>query len=507
MTPFYWSLASWALGLLCVLPLLARWRQHAAVLRSSFMLLGSSLLLFLLGTLLARAEVLSVARVLSAISPLLAGFACIRLTGLALFREVLPRLGMRAARIVEDIVVVIGYVIWSLSQLRDAGLDPSSLVTTSAILTACVAFAMQDTLGNLLGGLMLEMGDAMQLGDWVRVGDTAGRVEQIRWRVTTIRTRDGERVVLPNSLLMRSSITVQGNPDLEAVRVRRTLNLKVSREVAPSRFIALTEELVSRITLPNVASDRAPNCVLKEIGQAHFSFDLRYWLIDPGEDDPTDSAVRVHLYAGLQRAGIAVVAPLQAIHATTDSPAKTRLAAASVLADREAALRELSIFSTLSEEELTTLAKRLVPAPFVAGEVMTRQGSAAHWLYLLRTGEAKVYIELEGGTRQQVASIGAGGFFGEMSLLTGAPRRATVIAATDVECFRLDKESFEGVLRARPALAAQLSHLLVEREAELARLTAASSGNKPLPQNTRETMMTRILTFFGVSDTAAAGEK
>lgn len=507
MTPLHWSLLSWGLGLLIALPLLARWREHAAVLRTSLILLTGGGLLWLLADVLDRAEVASVARVLAALAPVLAGFAVIRLTGLALFREVLPRIGMRAARIVEDLVVVVGYIIWSLSQLRDAGLDPSSLVTSSAILTAVVAFAMQDTLGNLLGGLMLELGDAMHLGDWVKLGDTAGRVEQIRWRVTTIRTRDGERVVVPNSVLMRSTVVVQGNPDVEAVRVRRTLNFKVSREVLPNRFIALTEEVIARSQIPHVATDHPPSCVLREIGPAHFSFDLRYWLTDPAPDDPTDSAVRVHVYAALQRAGIAVVAPLQPIHATTDSPAKTRQTEATVLADRQAALREVSIFATLSEAELTTLAKRLVPAPFVAGEVMTRQGSTAHWLYLMRTGEARVFVDLEDGQRRQVATIGAGGFFGEMSLLTGAPRRATVVAATDVDCFRLDKAGFEDVLRARPALAEQLSSLLVQRQEELAQTLATGTGPQPPPHEARETVMTRILTFFGLSDVGASGEK
>jgi CRP-like cAMP-binding protein len=169
------------------------------------------------------------------------------------------------------------------------------------------------------------------------------------------------------------------------------------------------------------------------------------------------------------------------------------------LAVRCETLRQVSIFATLSDEERLTLAARLKPAPFASGEVITHQGATAHWLYVIERGEAAVYVATEEGERRRVATIAAGGFFGEMSLLTGAPRRATVVAATDMECFRLDKESFEGVLHARPALAAQLSQILLEREEGLRQTLAQSPNGKPVADETRESLMSRILTFFGVA--------
>src|SRR6476619_22088 len=118
---------------------------------------------------------------------ILTAVALIRLFGFVLFRLLLPLAGKRPTRIVEDLAIVLAYVGYGLVQLRGAGVDLGSLVTTSAILTAVIAFAMQDTLGNVLGGLAIQLDNSVQVGDWIRVdAELTGRVRDIRWRTTLI---------------------------------------------------------------------------------------------------------------------------------------------------------------------------------------------------------------------------------------------------------------------------------------------------------------------------------
>jgi small-conductance mechanosensitive channel len=76
------------------------------------------------------------------------------------------------------------------------------------VITAVLAFAMQDTLGNILAGVALQLDNSLRTGDWIRIDDITGRVAQMRWRQTTIRTRNGDVVVVPNSQLMRGKFTV-----------------------------------------------------------------------------------------------------------------------------------------------------------------------------------------------------------------------------------------------------------------------------------------------------------
>src|SRR5580765_8214864 len=118
---------------------------------------------------------------------ILTAVALIRLFGFVLFRLLLPLAGKRPTRIVEDLAIVLAYVGYGLVQLRGAGVDLGSLVTTSAILTAVIAFSMQDTLGNVLGGLAIQLDNSVQVGDWIRIdADLTGRVRDIRWRTTLI---------------------------------------------------------------------------------------------------------------------------------------------------------------------------------------------------------------------------------------------------------------------------------------------------------------------------------
>jgi CRP-like cAMP-binding protein len=151
---------------------------------------------------------------------------------------------------------------------------------------------------------------------------------------------------------------------------------------------------------------------------------------------------------------------------------------------------------------LRALAERLRYAPFSKGNIITRQGDErSHWLYIIINGEAEVYLELVNGGRQTVRTLEKGNFFGEMGLMTGAPRTASVIAKTDVECYRLDKEVFEDILRARPAIVDEITHILVARKAELdvaLHEIDAQSMQKDVKQEHSEILST-IKRFFSLN--------
>jgi len=136
---------------------------------------------------------------------------------------------------------------------------------------------------------------------------------------------------------------------------------------------------------------------------------------------------------------------------------------------------------------------------------MTRQGAVAHWLYLIIEGEAEVWRETASG-RDAVSTLRPGSVFGEMGLMTGEPRRATVTARTDVTCYRLDKAGFETILKARPDVAEAISTVLSAREAELAKHLGPRTGASAHDQHAGA-ILARMRRFFGieeVKDAAAA---
>ena len=162
-------------------------------------------------------------------------------------------------------------------------------------------------------------------------------------------------------------------------------------------------------------------------------------------------------------------------------------------------LEKVDIFRVLSEPELTALAQRLVYAPFVRGDTITRQGAVAHWLYIIVSGEADVWLESPDHERVHLNTLVSGNVFGEMGMMTGAPRRATVTACTDVECYRLDKAGFEDILSERPDIAMEISMILAQRTAELEKLRETIRSENPAPVQHSE-ILQRIRRFFGIDE-------
>jgi CRP-like cAMP-binding protein len=208
--------------------------------------------------------------------------------------------------------------------------------------------------------------------------------------------------------------------------------------------------------------------------------------------------VRVHLFACLQRAGIRVAEPQNTIHAVTRDEAHAESVRKREMARRLEMLRGVDLLSALSEAEITELADRLEYAPFARGDVITRQGNPAHWLYIVAFGEAEVLYQPEGGAPRTIGTLRTGQFFGEMALLTGDARAATVVARTDVECYRLDRTSFQTLLLARPEIAEQMSRVMASRRGDLERARAAFAGPAGAQTEAAPDLLIRIRRFFGL---------
>jgi len=426
-----------------------------------------------------------------------AAIALIRLGGFAAFRLLLPLAGSQPPRIVEDLGIVAVYVVYGFAQLRGAGLDLSSIVTTSAILTAVVAFAMQDTLGNVLAGVAVQLDNSVRIGDWIRVDTASGRVRDIRWRSTLIETRSWETVVIPNSMLMKARVEILGQRDGAPLQWRRVLDFMVDPGVPPARVIAIVDDEMRELSIPNVARTPAPSCVLKGFEEGNLRYQLRYFLTDIHEDDLTDSMVRVHLFASLQRAGIRVAEPQRTVHAVQRDEAHAETVRRRELTRRLQALASVPPFAALLEDDRADVAERLQYAPFARGDVITKQGNKAHWLYILAFGEAEVLYEPAGGTPHVIGTLHAGQFFGEMALLTGDARAATVVAKTDVECYRLDRASFQELLVGKPQITEEIKRVMGGRRGDLESARQAFAVAAPVAE-AEVRLVSKIRRFFGM---------
>jgi hypothetical protein len=244
-----------------------------------------------------------------------------------------------------------------------------------------------------------------------------------------------------------------------------------------------------------VASTPPPDCILMELGDSTARYAVRYWLLDFAADDPTDSLVRTRVYFALNRAGIPLSMPAQAVFLTQDSLERRSHKNSADHLRRVEVLSRIDLFQGLSHEELTELAAALHRAPFAKGEVLTQEGAEAHHLYIIDKGEVSIRVR-DGAASREVNRIGAGDFFGEMSLLTGARRSATVVALTDVECYRLDADAFRRLLERRTDLAETVAGKLAERRVGLTASRAPRDERKDLVESTGRDLLDKIRAFF-----------
>jgi small-conductance mechanosensitive channel len=382
------------------------------------------------------------------------------------------------------------------------GVDVSGVLTTSAIVTAVIGFSLQDTLGNVIGGMALELDHSIGIGDWVKIGEVSGQVREIRWRYTAIETRNWETVIVPNSELMKTQVVVLGRRTDKPLQLRHWVWFNVDFRTSPSAVIAAVTDALKDCHIENVASDPPPNCQLMELGESYARYAVRYWLTNILLDDPTDSVIRTRIYFALKRADIPLSMPAMAAFVTEES-AERKLEKDQALHDRlMRALEGIEIFSALPEDIRGRLADSMRSAPFAPGEIITRQGAVAHWLYLVVHGEVSVRVATAGGPPHETGRLKDGSVFGEMSLLTGEPRTATLVALTNVECLRLDRPIAHEILTQRPEFAERIAELLAQRRMEL------EHPAQPLDSEARERelrakkkdLLQRIREFFGLED-------
>jgi small-conductance mechanosensitive channel/CRP-like cAMP-binding protein len=419
------------------------------------------------------------------------GLAAVQVIAGAVFNLVVDK--TRIPRFVGEMVVVGCYIAIAVNLFYGEGVNVTGIFATSAVATAVIGLALQDMMGNIASGIALEFESDIRVGDFIKVGDAAaGWVKHKRLRHTAIETPDGERILLPNSFLTRSSVTVV------PPKRRHFIPFNMPYTINPQELIDAVTFALRSSPIPDVAEDPAPSCLIQELTTGHIRYAAVVWTTRAGHDVKPISAVLNRLYFALQRAGIPVseITNLLEMKASAD--------AAGAASNPVDILRRTPIFRLLDDPGLFELGARMHHLSFAPGELIIRQGDDGDSMYFVTSGQ--VAINYVGAARSeiQVAVIQPGDFFGEASLLTGAIRNANAIAFSRVDCYKLDKAGLQGVIAQRPDLAEDMSVVMAHRQMELevtrekldletARLREAESQTQ---------LLARIRRFFSLRNAA-----
>jgi small-conductance mechanosensitive channel/CRP-like cAMP-binding protein len=429
---------------------------------------------------------------LGAIVMLLCGL--VGLAGLVLFDFVLPVVGSEVPSILRDVLQVGVAALAVLVCLRLAGLDVLPLLTTSAVLTAIIGLALQAPIANLFGGLALQLDRTLDQGDWIETGSHSGRIVEIGWRSTRIITRAGDTLFLPNSELLSGEVLNLSRP---TGAHRASVRISVHDRHPPG---AVRQQLVNAIRdVPGVLEFPPPDALIADFADAAIVYEVRYWLTEFERDESIAGEVRSRLWYATRRAGLDPPPPAIVMARSLEVDPTAR--AENVALDRETRIGLLNRVELLTPLDAATreqIALRMQRLEFTAGEPIFHQGTSGNTLYVVDRGEVGVSVQV-GDSTAEIARLGRGEIFGEMSLLTGEPRVATCVARTEVTCYAIDRSSFETLLSERPEITEYLSKVLARRQTEL-ESQLADLSNAPRGQGEtdhRSRLLNRMRDLFG----------
>jgi small-conductance mechanosensitive channel/CRP-like cAMP-binding protein len=393
------------------------------------------------------------------------------------------RIPDRFPAILQDAVVI------GLLMLVATFVFDEQLLTTSAVSAVVVGFALQDTLGNAFAGLAIQSEKPFHVGDWVRVGEFEGRIAEVTWRATKISTKSGNFVVVPNNVIGKEAITNYSSP---ALPTRLEVEVGASHLAPPNEVKAAIHEAIDNAKF--VLKLPAPDVLLVAFEASAITYRARFWINDFEKDEIAKNEVRTAIFYSFERHGIEIPWPIQVEYHRqwpgADAAQKQR--------EREELLAGVDLLVSLTDEQRRNLAAGSVLNRFGDGDAIVRQGQPGDSMYIVCSGAAVVILEGNGpsAARHELATIETGGYFGEMSLLTGEPRSATVIASGDTSVLEIGADLFRQLAAVNPAAVEQIGVAAMTRRTELEAARAAVPGaTAPEPS---ASFLSRMKRFLGM---------
>ncbi len=409
--------------------------------------------------------------------------------------RVVPNVIRRFLLLIIYIMVIFGIVAFVFDQKL------TSLLATSGVFAMIIGLAIQMNISNIFSGIAINIERPFRIGDWVKIQEyPEGKVVDINWRTTRIQTRDDTTLSIPNYKASESPVENFSFPNpgywqyvtvhVDAIhppeRVKKILldaalsSKFVSKDPAPfTRFLGLTSGITK----------------LSESWAANYLLCLFY--TDYGKKFAYNEDVWLNLWKHFRRANIRIVLPRQETHFFLEGVRrKSERFSKSLMT-----LQELEIFRPFSVEAKEYLSKKVRLHHYLPGETIVQQGDRGKSLFIVEEGVVGIWVKFDDNPETpmgvEVARMGAGNFFGEMALLTGEARTASIISITETNLYEITKNDIAPFLEREPEITRLLSNILTERKMATESQKSQSQSQKIDKATLYEQMLGKIQSFFG----------
>jgi len=393
-------------------------------------------------------------------------------------------------KITRDFILFITFVILFLLVLRvKSDINLASLLTTSAVITVVIGLAVQATLNNFFSGLIIQAERLFSVGDWLEFEGKEGRVVGISWKSTQLLTRDQVLVYIPNSTLASTTFTNFSRPTRTKIaRIFIGLEYGVPYNKVKQVITAVVDQHPQVLKRPRVVVR------IVEYGDFAIKYEIRLWHNNYAHEPQLKSDIYQQLWYALRRNNIRIPFPIRDVFHGHIEREYHKQESLSVQSDAKMMMQAIPILSPLSDEELTDLSSNVDIDLYGAGELIVQEGEDGDSMYIIRSGTCEAIKIMENGRTKLLSTMRPGDFFGEISLLTGEKRSATIRTTEDTALIVIRKSIFSKIIIANPVISEQIAQVVLKRRQNEG---AAIGDLGAMDQNPKKLIET-IKLFFGV---------
>ena len=386
-------------------------------------------------------------------------------------------------------IIFLIVLLFVLSYGYHAETQLKGLLAGSTVVAIILGFAGQNLFAGVIGAISIQINRPYKVGDWLQVGDRFAEVMEINWRSTRLRTNDAIYLDIPNNEMVGHAIVNLHYPtEVHAMRIR----VGVEYKNRPNRVKDALFRAAS--TADGVLAEPKVKIFLVDFAEFAAIYEIKFYMGNHSRINEINDAVRTNVWYELKRQDITIPFPIRTLQLE-------RRAVRPVQEDYDEArsiLRDEPLFECLSDAQIDDLVKEARLNCFGRGERVIQEGAEGDSMFVLLRGAAQVSIS-KNGSLIPVATLNPGDCFGEMSLLTGERRMATVQAKSDCYVLEIGKPVMAEVIRDSPDCLERLSELLARRKLETEGILKEVTRTDEQVLKERQysaTFLQRLRTFF-----------
>ncbi|MBV9515447.1 MAG: mechanosensitive ion channel [Mycobacteriaceae bacterium] len=328
------------------------------------------------------------------------------------------------------------------------GANIRGLVTALGVTSIVVGLALQNSVGQIISGLLMLFEQPFRLGDWIETSAARGRVIEVNWRAVHIDTGSGLQIT-PNSVLAVASFTNLSRPP-GAYKIKITTIFSV--DDPPDRVCAMLSRIAGE--LPHLKPDHAP----KSVPLGGLQYRTTVPLHSPADDGVAKSTFLRWVWYASRREGL----HLDEAEDDFCTPESVDQAVRAVVAPM---LR-------LSPTDQQQLAPHATLVRYGADEIIEHIGDVPARMTFIMSGRVRVAAPAGDGSFVPVTTLNVGSFLGQTAL-TRQPVVANAQALGEVTAVEVERDYMEQLLQRKPSLLQEFGRLIDERRTHVKRALAA----------------------------------